>query len=142
MRSTYHTWQRLVFNYVVQVVNSQRGHYTAIILLHRRSGRHRHSLGIVRTRKRSENGEMCEKFSQITYCSRDKSILYFIVHVYYMVILSEMLNVSLFRSVLLPNQNKHPQIRLTFNCTTCTVLYSTLLLHVQLLIFQLTIIIK
>ena len=51
--------------YVVQVVNSQRGHHAAIILLHGRSGGNRQGPGS-RTRKLAENGEMCE-IRQITY---------------------------------------------------------------------------
>ena len=82
MHSTYYTWQKLVFNYVVQVVNSQRGRYTAIILLHRRSGKHRHSPG------------SCElaNVPKVGKCVKIIISLF----VYYMVILSEMLNVPLF----------------------------------------------
>ena len=47
-RPTYLTWQSLSLYYFVQVVNLKRGHHAAVILLHRRSGGHRHDPGHVR----------------------------------------------------------------------------------------------
>jgi hypothetical protein len=45
VKPTCHTWQRLFLYYFMQAVNSQKGQRAAIILLHRRSGGHRHSPG-------------------------------------------------------------------------------------------------
>ena len=79
-RLTYHNWQSLFLYYIVQVVNSQRGHHAVIALLHHRSGGYCHSRDkrvLVNVPKVGK----CVKFSQITYFSEDKSILCFIVRV-------------------------------------------------------------